>query len=124
MIGEADRRVSEDGSTDMGGRLRIDPGRGARQREAFRHRDDEIEPTRERVGDDVVEAGAGAEAAGRELGCLVQVDFDGDSAGRAGAQPTDVDSLAAEIESFVAVLLQLNVRYKTRVGVRLTGITD
>ena len=47
----------------------------------------------------------GAEAAGRELGCLVQVDFDGDSAGRAGAQPTDVDSIAAEIESLPGLRL-------------------
>ena len=41
----------------------------------------------------------GAEAAGRELGCLVQVDFDGRSSGRSGAAPDDVDALAAEIES-------------------------
>ena len=31
-------------------------------------------------------------------------------------------SLATPIESFTAVLLQLNVRYKTRVAVKLTGI--
>ncbi len=36
----------------------------------------------------------GAEAAGREVGCLVQVDFDGSDAGRAGARPDDVVSLA------------------------------
>ncbi len=42
----------------------------------------------------------GAKAAGRELGCLVQVDFDTDSGdGRSGAAPGDVDALAAEIES-------------------------
>ena len=33
-------------------------------------------------------------------------------------------SLATPIESFTAVLLQLNVRYKTRVAVRFTGIGD
>jgi 8-hydroxy-5-deazaflavin:NADPH oxidoreductase len=33
-------------------------------------------------------------------------------------------SLATPIESFTAVLLQLNVRYKTRVAVRFTGIDD
>jgi PLP dependent protein len=47
----------------------------------------------------------GAEAAGRELGCLVQVDFGGDSAGRSGAQPADVDSLCAEIESLPGLRL-------------------
>jgi PLP dependent protein len=47
----------------------------------------------------------GAEAAGRELGCLVQVDFGGDSAGRSGAQPADVDSLGAEIESLPGLRL-------------------
>ena len=31
-------------------------------------------------------------------------------------------SMAAPIESFTAVLLQLNTRYKTRAGVKLTGI--
>ncbi|WP_375003129.1 YggS family pyridoxal phosphate-dependent enzyme [Aeromicrobium sp. CTD01-1L150] len=36
----------------------------------------------------------GAEAAGREVGCLVQVDFDGDRAGRAGIAPDGVDELA------------------------------
>ncbi len=41
----------------------------------------------------------GAEAAGRELGCLVQVDFDQTVSGRSGAAPDDVDALAAEIES-------------------------
>ena len=41
----------------------------------------------------------GAETAGRELGCLVQVDFDGDSDRRSGAAPDDVDALASEIES-------------------------
>ena len=42
----------------------------------------------------------GAEAAGRELGCLVQVDFDTDSGdGRSGAAPGDVDAIAAEVES-------------------------
>ena len=40
----------------------------------------------------------GAEAAERELGCLVQVDFGADSSGRSGAAPTDVDALAAEID--------------------------
>jgi hypothetical protein len=33
-------------------------------------------------------------------------------------------SLATPIESFTAVLLQLNVRYKTRVAVRFTGLPD
>lgn len=33
-------------------------------------------------------------------------------------------SQATPIESFTAVLLQLNVRYKTRVAIRFTGITD
>lgn len=33
-------------------------------------------------------------------------------------------SLATPIESFTAVLLQLNVRYKTRVALRFTGIGD
>jgi pyridoxal phosphate enzyme (YggS family) len=41
----------------------------------------------------------GAEAAGRELGCLVQVDFDGASDGRSGAPPADVNALAAEIDT-------------------------
>lgn len=41
----------------------------------------------------------GAEAAGRELGCLVQVDFDLTVSGRSGAAPDDVDALATEIES-------------------------
>ncbi len=36
----------------------------------------------------------GAEAAGREVGCLVQVDFDGSDAGRAGVPPVDVGALA------------------------------
>ena len=31
---------------------------------------------------------------------------------------------AAPIEAFAAVLLQLNVRYKTRVAVRFTGLDD
>jgi predicted dinucleotide-binding enzyme len=31
-------------------------------------------------------------------------------------------SLATPIESFTAVLLQLNVRYKAKAGVRITGI--
>ena len=47
----------------------------------------------------------GAEAAGRELGCLVQVDFGGDSERRSGAQPADVDSLAAEIASLPGLRL-------------------
>ena len=33
-------------------------------------------------------------------------------------------SLATPIESFTAVLLQLNVHYKTRVAVRFNGIPD
>jgi hypothetical protein len=33
-------------------------------------------------------------------------------------------SLATPIESFTAVLLQLNVHYKTRVAVKFTGIPD
>ena len=36
----------------------------------------------------------GAEAAGRELGCLVQVDFGRGLRGRSGAAPADVDALA------------------------------
>jgi hypothetical protein len=40
----------------------------------------------------------GAEAAERELGCLVQVDFGADSSGRSGAAPADVEALAAEID--------------------------
>ena len=47
----------------------------------------------------------GAEAAGRELGCLVQVDFDGRSEGRSGARPADVDTLADEIASLPALRL-------------------
>ena len=33
-------------------------------------------------------------------------------------------SLATPIESFTAVLLQLNVRYRTRVAVKFTGIHE
>jgi hypothetical protein len=33
-------------------------------------------------------------------------------------------SLATPIESFTAVLLQLNVHYKTRVAVKFTGIPE
>lgn len=42
-----------------------------------------------------------------------------------GLRPLNAGSLAnaAPIESFTAVLLQLNVRYKTRAALRLTGIT-
>jgi NADPH-dependent F420 reductase len=41
-------------------------------------------------------------------------------------RPLDAGGLsqATPIESFTAVLLQLNVRYKTRVAVRFTGIDD
>lgn len=41
-------------------------------------------------------------------------------------RPLDAGGLsqATPIESFTAVLLQLNVRYKTRVGVKFTGIAD
>jgi hypothetical protein len=41
-----------------------------------------------------------------------------------GCRPLDSGKLsnAAPIESFAAVILQLNVRYKTRAAVRLTGI--
>jgi len=41
-----------------------------------------------------------------------------------GIRPLDAGELsnAAPIEAFTAVLLQLNVRYKTRVAVKLTGI--
>ncbi len=41
-----------------------------------------------------------------------------------GLRPLDAGSLssASAIESFTAVLLQLNTRYKTRVGIKLTGI--
>ena len=47
----------------------------------------------------------GAEAAGRELGCLVQVDFDGDSEGRSGVRPADVGALADEIEALPGLRL-------------------
>jgi pyridoxal phosphate enzyme (YggS family) len=39
----------------------------------------------------------GAEAAGRELGCLVQVDFDTTDPGRSGVPPAGVDELAAVV---------------------------
>jgi len=39
----------------------------------------------------------GAIAAGRTLGCLVQVDFDTTDPGRAGAVPADVDEVAAQV---------------------------
>lgn len=43
-----------------------------------------------------------------------------------GLRPLDAGELsnATPIEAFTAVLLQLNVRYKTRVAVKLTGISD
>jgi 8-hydroxy-5-deazaflavin:NADPH oxidoreductase len=43
-----------------------------------------------------------------------------------GLRPLDAGELsnAAPIEAFAAVLLQLNVRYKTRAAVRFTGIFD
>lgn len=43
-----------------------------------------------------------------------------------GLRPLDAGGLsnATPIEAFTAVLLQLNVRYKTRVAVKLTGIAD
>lgn len=43
-----------------------------------------------------------------------------------GLRPLDAGGLsnATPIEAFTAVLLQLNVRYKTRVAVKLTGISD
>jgi PLP dependent protein len=47
----------------------------------------------------------GAEAAGRELGCLVQIDFGGDSEGRSGAQPDEVDALADEIDALPGLRL-------------------
>lgn len=47
----------------------------------------------------------GAEAAGRELGCLVQVDFGDDSGRRSGAQPADVSALADAIESLPGLRL-------------------
>lgn len=47
----------------------------------------------------------GAEAADRELGCLVQVDFGDDAGGRSGAQPADVSVLADEIESLPGLRL-------------------
>ena len=42
-----------------------------------------------------------------------------------GCRPLDAGELsnATAIEAFTAVLLQLNVRYKTRVAPKLTGIT-
>lgn len=39
----------------------------------------------------------GAVAAGRELGCLVQVDFGADSTGRSGCRPADVGRLAEAV---------------------------
>ena len=41
-----------------------------------------------------------------------------------GLRPLDAGGLsnATPIEAFTAVLLQLNVRYKTRVAIKLTGI--
>ena len=41
-----------------------------------------------------------------------------------GCRPLDAGELsnATAIEAFTAVLLQLNVRYKTRVALKLTGI--
>lgn len=43
-----------------------------------------------------------------------------------GLRPLDAGTLsnATPIEAFTAVLLELNVRYKTRVAVKLTGIAD
>jgi NADPH-dependent F420 reductase len=43
-----------------------------------------------------------------------------------GCRPLDAGELsnATAIEAFTAVLLQLNVRYKTRVAPKLTGIRD
>jgi predicted dinucleotide-binding enzyme len=43
-----------------------------------------------------------------------------------GCRPLDSGELsnATAIEAFTAVLLQLNVRYKTRVAPKLTGIRD
>jgi hypothetical protein len=43
-----------------------------------------------------------------------------------GCRPLDAGELsnAAAIEAFTAVLLQLNVRYKTRVALKLTGIDE
>lgn len=43
-----------------------------------------------------------------------------------GCRPLDAGSLsnASAIEAFTAVLLQLNVRYRTRVAPKLTGIND
>lgn len=43
-----------------------------------------------------------------------------------GLRPLDAGGLsnATPIEAFTAVLLQLNVRYKTRVAIKLTGIAD
>ncbi len=47
----------------------------------------------------------GAEAAGRELGCLVQVDFDGSADGRSGAVPAEVPALADEVASLPGLRL-------------------
>jgi predicted dinucleotide-binding enzyme len=43
-----------------------------------------------------------------------------------GCRPLDAGQLsnATAIEAFTAVLLQLNVRYHTRVAPKLTGIRD
>jgi predicted dinucleotide-binding enzyme len=43
-----------------------------------------------------------------------------------GCRPLDAGSLsnAAAIEAFTAMLLQLNVRYKTRVAPKFTGIRE
>jgi len=47
----------------------------------------------------------GADAAGRELGCLVQVDFDGEAQGRSGVLPADAPGLADEVASLPGLRL-------------------
>lgn len=47
----------------------------------------------------------GAEAAGREVGCLVQVDFDGSDPGRAGVSPSDAPALAEVVAGLAGLRL-------------------
>lgn len=47
----------------------------------------------------------GAEAVERELGCLVQVDFDGSADGRSGVRPEDAPALADELASLPGLRL-------------------
>ncbi|WP_040495821.1 NADPH-dependent F420 reductase [Ilumatobacter nonamiensis] len=69
------------------------------------------------IDSDVLICGDDPEAV-REVSAMVD--------GIPGCRPLDAGQLsnATAIEAFTAVLLQLNVRYKTRVAPRLTGISD